>query len=103
MAVKTKLLVVSTTPVAVRAYVRCRQIAVREDGSISGQPRAFRVRAPESTDDPVQHYEGETMIFEETRRTGGFYQPNDIAGYIEVLTGSTTFQVVCRGGPSEPS
>lgn len=84
-----QLTVTDATPTEIVAQTQCNRIAVGEDPSVSGWPTSnFLVMKPAPTDDPREIPMGVSYIFE---RTGGAYLPGTVVGYIQTVSGTTTF------------
>lgn len=75
-----------TTPEAVTVPVSCKSVEVREQGDPTTD---YFVRAPTSTSPQHRRFAGSATIF----RAPGLrvFQPGEIVGYLETVTGSVTF------------
>ena len=72
-------------PEAITVLGMCRKVYLRENG---GPTVDFNIRAPVKTDGPVQYAMGEEAIIEARDNP---FQPGEIVGYIETLSGSASF------------
>jgi hypothetical protein len=87
---KTLLITVNDVgdPEQVIAQTVCREIVIGEDRSVVGYPTTdYKVRMAESTSDPVQVQAGVLYAFTNPR----YFQPGEVVGYVETVTGSTSF------------
>jgi hypothetical protein len=81
------------SPEPIQATDYCNEIRVIEDPSVSNWPTtAFKVYAPTLSDGPIEVSAGQAFTFRPNRWTQNI--AGDIVGYIECLSGSTTFQQV---------
>ena len=80
-------------PEEIAATSVCKRIIIAEDGSVANFPTTdWILRAPYIDSDPVRKGIGYSYVFE--KPNGSFFHPGDVAGYVELPSGSTTFQVV---------
>ncbi len=78
----------SVAATAVTAQTQCNRITVGEDPSVTNWPTEnYKVLKPFSNSNPRQVPIGATYTFERI----GVYYPGDIAGYVQGVTGTTTF------------
>lgn len=90
----TKLITVSSgspTPVTVQTWTD--RVTVGEDASVVGYPTTdFKVMKPASTNDAERVQAGGRYTFTKPSAfPAAYFGPNEVAGYIQTITGSTTF------------
>ena len=79
------------SPEAVVATCACRTVTIGEDPSVTGWPTTdFLITGNESGSGAIQRPAGTQWTFEDPLLRRGF-KPGDIVGYVETVTGSTTF------------
>lgn len=77
-------------PETISASVVCRKITIGEDPSVANWPTGdYNVRKPLITDTPRRRTTGSTYVFE--RPDGSYFDPGDVAGFVDFVSGSTTF------------
>jgi hypothetical protein len=78
-------------PEPVIAHIECRSITVKEDPSVSGWPTVdYKVTGAVAGSTPIQCPAGTEYTFEATYMQ--CFAPGEIVGYVETVSGSTTFQ-----------
>jgi hypothetical protein len=76
---------------AVAATCTCRRITIGENPGVTGWPTTdFLVTGNEAGSTPIQRPAGTQWTFENPVLGRGFHA-GDIVGYVETVTGSTTF------------
>ena len=86
---KTSLLTVSdVSPTAVTASIWTPAITVVEDGE--NPTTAYEVRKSASNADPLTRPTGSSYTFE---KSGRYYAPGEIAGWLQTVSGSVDFSV----------
>lgn len=74
---------------AVTAQTNCTQVTIGEDPSVSGWPTTdFLIAKPGSASTPRRISAGGTYTFS---AMGGRFTQGTIVGYVEAVSGSTTF------------
>ena len=92
MAATSQISVSSVASTAVTAQSYCAQIRVTENRGVAGWPTSdFLVRKNSSGATPVRIQAGAQYIFIASTDESSTFRPGNVAGYIEMVSGSTTF------------
>lgn len=79
------------SPEAVVCTVACRSITIGEDPSVTGWPTTdYNIYGKDPGSTAVRRPAGTQFTFEKESRQSAF-SPGMIVGYVETVTGSTTF------------
>lgn len=79
-------------PEEIKVATVCRRVIIGEDDAVTGWPTTgWSLRMPTMTSTAVGKAAGKTHIFQKS--DGRHYQPDEILGYVEVPSGSTTFAI----------
>lgn len=80
-----------SSPEAVVCTVACRSITIGEDPSVTGWPTSdYNIYGKDAGSTAIRRPSGTQFTFERTSRQSAF-APSEIVGYVETVTGSTTF------------
>lgn len=76
-------------PEAVVVKEYCARVVIGESPAVVGWPTTdYVVRKQSATSDPRRIFAGTFYTFENPR---GFWRPGDVCGYVETVSGTTTF------------
>jgi hypothetical protein len=95
---KTRTVTVnSIAATAISAFGYPKSIVVNEDQSVAGWPTVdYMVMKPTAGDQPKRVMAGQAYNF---GKDAGSFVPGEVAGYIQTVSGSSTF-AIDEGGPN---
>jgi hypothetical protein len=92
LSATTQISVSSISPTAITAQSYCSQIRVTENRGVVGWPTSdFLIRKPASGSTAVRLQAGAHYTFYSSTQEPAFFRPGEIAGYVQMVAGSTTF------------